>query len=202
MTDKKFGRVGLVARFKPVHIGHAALLESICEDAEEVIIGIGSSNKYNPRNPFTVEETKDMIELVVKPKFSNYKIIEVPDFGDGPKWKEYVAQSYGPLDYFVTDNNYVKTLLEKDYRMIEPHRVIPACKHAPICASMVREEMARYGDWKSLVPSAVAEYLGNNGLVERFRKEFGLQILAGLSAPRDYKRHEDFQTEIKNTKQQ
>lgn len=197
----KVARAGFVARFKPVHNGHLALLETICQEAEEVVIGIGSSNRYNMRNPFTPQESKEMIELVLRPRFSNYQIVEVPDFGDGQKWREYVLQLYGSIDLFVTDNGYVKGLLEKDYKIVEPYRMIPKEKHAPICASMVREEMAKFGNWKSLVPPAVAEYLEKNGLVERFRTEFGLQTLGSLTMQRDYGKHEDIQTEIDRTKQ-
>ena len=42
-----------------------------------------------------------------------------------------------------------------------------------------------YGEeWKNLVPPAVAAYLQDRGLVERFRREFGLATLA-LEAPID-----------------
>lgn len=55
---KKFRKLGAIGRFKPLHLGAAAMLEALCENAEEVVIGIGSSNKYNLRNPFTAEESR------------------------------------------------------------------------------------------------------------------------------------------------
>jgi nicotinamide-nucleotide adenylyltransferase len=47
---------------------------------------------------------------------------------------------------------------------------------------MVRRAMARGEDWRTLVPTAVARWLDERRLVERFRREFGLATLA-LEAP-------------------
>ena len=58
----KLGIAGIVARFKPVHKGHAAVLEALCERSEHVYIGIGSSNRYNLRNPFTKEEMDEALQ--------------------------------------------------------------------------------------------------------------------------------------------
>ena len=91
----KLGRVGVIGRFKPLHNGGALMLDAICENADHVVIGLGSSNKYNLRNPFTGDESAGMIEAYLSPRFSNYELIHVPDFGhiqefsDGKKWKEY-----------------------------------------------------------------------------------------------------------------
>ena len=52
---EKLGRVGFIGRFKPLHKAAAIVLEEICKRSDHVIIGIGSANKYNYRNPFTAE---------------------------------------------------------------------------------------------------------------------------------------------------
>lgn len=97
--QNNLGRVGVIGRFKPLHNGAAVLLESLCEKSDHVLIGIGSSNKYNIRNPFTSDETKDMIELFLKEKFTNYEIIKIPDFAhipgceNGQQWRKLKKQS-------------------------------------------------------------------------------------------------------------
>lgn len=185
--EKKYGRVGLVGRFKPLHNGAAALLESACEFSEYVVIGIGSSNKYNLRNPFTPEETKGMIDSFLSGKYSNYEVIFVPDFAhipefrDGQKWREYVNENFGKLDYFVSGNDFVRNLLKEDYEIIHPGDFVPKERHVLLRATKVRYEIAKHGEWKNLVPEKVADYLESNGLIERFRKEFGLQTLAEIS---------------------
>lgn len=202
------GRVGAVGRFKPLHKGGALMLETLCEQAAQAVIGIGSCNKYNLRNPFKTEEVREMINLVLAPKFNNYSLIEVPDFAqlpeysDGKKWKEYVLKYFGKLDYFVSGNDYIAGLLKNDYKIIHPASIIPPEKHLWVKGTMVRMEMAKFGDWQSLVTKEVADYLEKNDLVNRFRREFGLATLTSLSERadgKDYKSSENKLAEYRHT---
>ncbi|GEM_PF-48139 len=198
---KKLGRVGVIGRFKPLHNGSATMLETVCEQAEHVTIGIGSCNKYNARNPFTAEETREMINAYLSPRFSNYNFVEIPDYGhipefrDGRKWAGEVASRYGALDAFVTANGYVKELLEQGYTVINPaNELIPPENWVRLNATTVRMEMAKAGNWKALVPAAVADYMESHGLAERFRREFGLETIAQL-AGKDYRSPENVESE-------
>jgi nicotinamide-nucleotide adenylyltransferase len=177
MPNKKFSRIGMIARWKPVHLGHAAILQALCNNGAEAQIGVGSSNRYNARNPFTLEESSEMIRLVIA-EFSNYRIIPIPDLDDGPRWRVMVKELFGALDAFVTENPYVTNLLKDDYRIIRPVELIPPRERVPADGSGVRRAMARGEDWEALVPKAVAEYIKSNHLDVRFREEFGLQTLA------------------------
>ncbi|MFH1637088.1 MAG: hypothetical protein ABIB71_01550 [Candidatus Woesearchaeota archaeon] len=186
MASKKLGKVGVIGRWKPFHNGGATMLETLCEQAEHVFIGIGSCNKYNVRNPFTAEESKEMIDACLSKRFSNYSFVFVPDFAhvsefrDGQKWKEFVLSNYGKLDYFVSGNDYVTNLLKDDYKVMHPVKLIPEEKRVCVNGTQVRVEMAKGNAWKSLVPEEVVDYLEKNSLVERFRTEFGLETLARL----------------------
>ena len=171
----------MVARWKPVHLGHAAVLRDLCERAERALIGIGSANRYDARNPFTVDETADMIRLVLDGR-ENYQLVPVDDLGDGPRWRLQVLELFGVLDLFVTANPYVASLLGADYRVVRPLTLVAESDRVPVDGAMVRRELARGGDWRSLVPPEVARYLANRALDDRFRREFGLQTLA-LEAP-------------------
>jgi nicotinamide-nucleotide adenylyltransferase len=184
-AEKELGKAGAIGRFKPLHLGGAVLLETMCEKADHMIIGIGSSNQYNARNPFTAEETKDMIGLVL-PGFDNYGIIEVPDLFNEPKWIAQILALYGDLDAFVSGNEYVADLLKDHYRIVHPVEIVAPEKQTKIKATEVRYEMARGTDWERLVPEPVAEYIKQNGLDERFRREFGFETLDRL-AGQDYK---------------
>ncbi len=180
---KKMGIIGLVGRFRPLHKGGALLLEYACKNAKEVVIGIGSANKYDARNPFTPEETRGMIDSFLARRFNNYRTVFIPDYGhldskDGGKlWRDHVIREFGRLDAFLTGNAYVRELLENDYRILDPSKVIPKEKYKEIRATMVRVAMARKEPWIHLVPMKVANYLKKNSLAERFRKEFGKQTL-------------------------
>ena len=168
METKSLGRIAVIGRFKPLHIGGALMLEAICEKAEHAIIGIGSSNKYNVRNPFTAEESEKMAHAYLSPRFSNYETIHVPDFAhipeysNGQKWRKYVKDNFGDVDLFVSANDYVSELLKEDYNIVRPSTLIPPEKHIQIRATKVRVRMARFEEWNPLVPDTVVEYLENN----------------------------------------
>lgn len=194
-----FARVAMVARWKPVHVGQAAVLRALCRGAGEVWLGIGSSNRYNARNPFTLEETESMLRLaldgfdtaadgrVARSEYrdppptqpaENYKIVPVPDLDDGPRWRAVVKELFGELDAFVTDNPYVANLMKDDYRLLRPVDWLDPSEHLRIDGSTVRAMMARGERWQDWVPERVANYIQENKLDERFRREFGLETLA------------------------
>ena len=165
-------RVGMVARWKPVHLGHAAVLEALIQGAAHVVIGIGSSNRHDARNPFTAAESATMIRLVLGTR-DNYSLVEVPDLGNGPAWRQMVLDRMGPLDCFVTANAYVRSLLCDAWPVLHPAWLLPEGPRTHVDGSMVRRAMLEGGAWKAMVPPAVADYLDTHGLVERYQREFG-----------------------------
>lgn len=173
----KTTRIGMVARWRPVHLGQAAVLQALCNQAQHALIGIGSANRYNLRNPFTAEETMEMIRLVLDGR-DNYRLIPVPDLDDGPRWRKMILELFGPLDRFVTENPYVTNLMENDYKVIRPVSLVADEDKIPINGTMVRRAMAEGDGWQAMVPTAVADYITQNHLDQRFRREFGLQTLA------------------------
>ncbi|MCC7541571.1 MAG: hypothetical protein IT379_35460 [Deltaproteobacteria bacterium] len=165
-------RVAMIARWKPVHLGHAAVLEGLARAGRHVVVGIGSSNVYDARNPFTAGETRSMLALVLG-DLPHVEVREVPDLGHGPRWRAMVVDMLGPLDVFFTANAYVKSLLERDYRVVHPVHLVPPERRVRIDGTMVRRAMLAGEDWRSLVPPAVAEWLDAQGLVTRFLRELG-----------------------------
>jgi nicotinamide-nucleotide adenylyltransferase len=175
------GRLAMIARWKPVHVGHAVVLESLAESASEVVIGIGSANRYDVSNPFSASETADMIRAVLRGR-SNVEIVDVPDLGHGPRWRAMVVEMLGTLDLFVTANAYVRSLLSADYRVVHPVHFVAPDRRIAVDGTTVRKAMARGEEWRTLVPPSVARVLDDANLVERFRRDFGLATIA-LDAP-------------------
>ncbi len=165
-------RLGMVARWKPVHRGHEVVLKALLQRAEHVLVGLGSCNRYDSRNPFTAAESRAMIEGVTGAPH-HLTLFEVPDLGDGPRWREQILDLFGPLDFFATANPDVRDLLKADYQVVHPVHLLPPEQRVAVSGTMVREAMLAGGAWQDLVPDWVADYLETNGLVERFRREFG-----------------------------
>ena len=199
-TIKTLGNVGLIGRFKPLHNGGAVLLEAACKQAAYVTIGLGSVNKYNMRNPFTAEESEAMIHAFLGPKYKNYRIVKVPDFGhipeyaDGQKWKQTLKETFGELDFFISGNDYVRNLIKDTFKLLHPGEIIPRKEQIYLRATEVRVELAQGDQWKALVPQGVATFIEEKGLAERFRKEFGLATLTELIGT-NYQGHENARTE-------
>ncbi len=168
----RVARAGMVARWKPVHLGHAAVLEGLVAHADHVTIGVGSSNRHDVRSPFTYGETEEMLRLVL-PAGAAVTIVPVPDLGDGPRWAAMVRELFGPLDLFATANPWVRDLLAPHYPLVHPVFLVPEEKRVAVDGTMVREAMLRGAPWEHLVPPAVARFLVERGLVSRFVAEFG-----------------------------
>lgn len=177
----RFGRVGMVARWKPVHLGHAAVLRALCENADAVVIGVGSSNRHSLRSPFSYEETAEMITVVLAGR-KNFFLLPVPDLDDGPRWRLMVRELFGELDLFLTDNPYVAGLMKGLYEVARPVEIVLPEERVAVDGTQVRLEMARGGEWERLVPPEVAAVIREKKLDERFRKEFGLEALASSLA--------------------
>jgi nicotinamide-nucleotide adenylyltransferase len=172
-----------VARFKPVHLAHAAILDGLCERFDEVLVGLGSSNRYGPRNPFTVEETAGMVRRALGARAAQVRLVEVPDLGHGPRWRAMVLGLFGPLDLFVSANDYVRGLMAEVYPLAHTLDVIPPERRVRVDGETIRRAWARGEPWEHLVPPGVATYLDERGLPERFRREFGLVTLARAIGP-------------------
>lgn len=186
-------RIAMVARWKPVHLGHAAVLRGLSDAAEHALIGIGSSNQHNRDNPFSAAETADMIRRVLAGR-QNYSLFEVPDLGNGPKWRLMVRDLIedqlralgGSLGAFVTANDYVQALMQDLYPVIHPVHLVAPRDRTRLSGTDVRHAMLRGGeDWRALVPRCVADYLDEHHLVERFRREFPMpEAIHGIEPAR------------------
>jgi nicotinamide mononucleotide adenylyltransferase len=191
VTDHKpeYGLLGTIARFKPLHLGAAAMLDEMCSRANKVIIGIGSANKYNERNPFTAQETEGMLHAYLAPKYDNYNIVKIPDFAQDPayangdRWKEYMIDVFckqNAVDGFLCENDYVIQLLKNDMPIIRTLKFIPQEKQHHIRATQVRSAMALDQNWQQYVPQEIAAYITNNHLDIRYKEEFGMKNIRSL----------------------
>lgn len=75
-----------VGRFQPFHNGHLYSLEKCLEIAEQVIVGIGSSQESGTENnPWNYEARKAMVESLLGVS-RKVKIVAIPDVYDDKKW--------------------------------------------------------------------------------------------------------------------
>lgn len=171
--------LGLICRFQPVHLIHARLLEAAAARCDTLLVGVGSPDRGDLRNPFSYEERAEQLAAVLSGLQVEWRLIPVPDLGHGPRWSAQVEALFGSLERFVSANGYVRKLLEGRYRLVHPLELLGPRARAPISGSEVRRRMAEGDGWEPLVPSAVAQVLRAQGSVERFRRQHGLATLCG-----------------------
>lgn len=180
---KRWKSAGLIGRFRPLHKGAASMLEFACEQAGHVVIGIGSSNRNDVRNPFTYEEVEQMIHAYMKDRHDNYSIVPVRDFGpeegcfDDNRWIEEVKDTIANVEVILTGNPYVQATLENHYTIADPFESIPLERQFPTEGTRVRMRMAGEWRWENDVPEEVVQYIKENRLDERFRNEHGAETL-------------------------
>jgi len=174
---RKHDLIAILGRWQPAHLGHQSALLALCRQFGHVMIGIGSSNIQDFRNPFRLSEVEEMLRLSLA-GFSNFKLVPVPDVIDDQTWCQSISQTFGNLKHFVSANPFVKSLLHETYTISHPREFIPEDQMVAVSGTVVRRELARGGNWQSLVPKEVVHYIENNQLDERFRKQYGLQTLA------------------------
>ena len=105
----------LIGRFQPFHLGHLEAVNFALSKVEQLYIGIGSSNKSNqPRNPFTVEERKQMIlSSLDKNIIKRVSIYEIPDLDDHSKWVNSVDEIIPKYDIVFSSDDFTHSLYEK-----------------------------------------------------------------------------------------
>lgn len=168
------GNLFVPQRTQPPHIGHISMLEAACKSADEVIIGIGSANIINEKNPFYAIEREMMLRKSLEDKgLDNYRFVHMPDFNDDRDWLNYVLDNAG-LDSrtkVVSGNSWVEGVFgEKGYKVISPLDLIGE-PLIDISATRLRE-MIVTGDpeWEKYAATGTKYYFEKFGGKQRIEK--------------------------------
>lgn len=176
-------RAAMIARWKPVHLGHAVVLRTLSGICEELVIGLGSSNIVDARSPFSASESEEMIRRVLGAR-PGLSFQALPDLFDGPRWRAMVIEKLPSVDLLFTGNRYVRDLLKEHFHVLHPVQLLSEDQRVALTASQVRAAMGRGEDWRPLVPPEVATYLDTEGIAERVICRWGAALAdpeSGLS---------------------
>jgi nicotinamide-nucleotide adenylyltransferase len=157
-----------IGRFQPFHKGHLMLLQSISNQYDEIIIGIGSS-QYSSTidNPFSEDERKKMLaKSLDKVGINNYKIVLIPDIHNPPKWVSHVFSIVRDFDVVISNNSFTKQLFsEKGYFV----KRTPYFEKERYSGEEIRRRMINSEKWEDLVPKAVAKIIKEINGVQRLK---------------------------------
>jgi len=148
----------LIGRFQPFHLGHLEAVNFALSKVEQLYIGIGSSNKsHQLRNPFTVEERKQMIlssldENILK----RVSIYEIPDLDDHSKWVNSVNEIIPKYDIVFSNDDFTHSLYEKKEKEVIP---VVLKSRSNLSGTNIRKLIQTDGNWRDLVPNGTKNIL-------------------------------------------
>ncbi|MBS7624140.1 MAG: nicotinamide-nucleotide adenylyltransferase [Candidatus Bathyarchaeia archaeon] len=168
--SRRFFRALYVGRFQPFHLGHLEAVKYILNNAEEIIILVGSAQEsHTLENPFTAGERVYMIRLAlneigVNP--SKYYIIPVIDVNVHSLWVSHVC-SYTPKFDVVYSNEPLtrRLFIESGFRV----ESIPFFRREIYSATEIRRRILSDANWEELLPRSVAAYIREIGGIERLK---------------------------------
>jgi len=114
---KRFDKAVAIMRANPPHINHTGMLRELCDVSGFVNVNLGSSNKFNKKNPFKVQEREDMMRLALS-DYSNFEIFRLPDVGNDEEWFASLCKINSGFTQVMSNNDY-------DLRIYKAHQYTP-----------------------------------------------------------------------------
>jgi nicotinamide-nucleotide adenylyltransferase len=97
-TKKEKYKHGLtIGRFQPFHKGHRYLIRKMLNECDKITVLIGSSQEYDTeKNPFTLEDRKEMISNVFDTDIKNGRlsVSGIEDINDMERWADYTLSRF------------------------------------------------------------------------------------------------------------
>ena len=158
----------IIGRFQPFHNGHLKLIQSLIKEYDEIIIGIGSSQySYTMNNPFSAEERTKMIEQsLLDAKISNFRVVNIPDIHEYPKWVDHVLIIVSDFDVVISNNELTQELFSaKGFQV----KTTPLFQKKEWSGRKIRQRMYEGKTWKMFVPPSVYELITSIHGVQRIQ---------------------------------
>ena len=109
----------VLGRFQPFHNGHVFLIERALEMAGtdgNVIVAIGSAScQMEPRNPWTANERKQMVQSWSK----QVEVVLIDDINDPPNWVEHATKTHGEGILVTSDKPTAELYREAGWEVID-----------------------------------------------------------------------------------
>lgn len=165
MNGQKHYKLALfIGRFQPFHEGHLYSLRKAIGVAERVIIGIGSSNIQDRKNPWNFDSRKQMVQSVIKNLDwgrSIQAIWAVPDLYNSEQWGNMIVSRVRKEGVFesevvaVGNNEWTNRIMRmKKIDVVEPGLL----RRDELEGALIREFVENNDvSWKDRVPLPVIE---------------------------------------------
>jgi nicotinamide-nucleotide adenylyltransferase len=159
-----------IGRFQPFHLGHVSAVKDVLNEADELVIVIGSAQySHNLKDPFTAGERLVMVRKALEEDGiddSRFWIVPVPDVHLHVMWVS-ALKGYVPRFDVVYSNEPLtrRLFIEAGYQV----KLIHLHKREIYSSTLIRQKMLKGKDWEELVPKSVAAFLKEIDGVNRVR---------------------------------
>jgi len=159
----------VVGRFQPLHKGHMDVIRKCADDSEHLTIGIGSAQySHTPENPFTAGERYMMINKTLRDEgIDNYSIVPIEDLNRYPVWVSHVVSLVPPFKRVYSNNPLTRRLFQEAGFEV---RASPLYNREVFSGTEIRRRIVNNEEWRSLVPSPVADVIDAIDGVERLKQ--------------------------------
>ena len=159
-----------MGRFQPFHLGHLQAVRHILKKVDEIVIVIGSAQEsHTLENPFTGGERITMTRIALRDArldSDKYIVMPLPDSEFHKVWVAHLLSQTPEFHVGFTNEPLTGRLLKEAGYKVEK---IPMFQRSIYTATEVRRRMLNDGNWETLLPKKVADYLKKIGGVERMK---------------------------------
>lgn len=153
-------KIGIViGRFQPFHLGHKYLIDKALNICEKIIIGIGSSNIVDEKNPYSISKREKFIRHFIQKEGIEdriVKIVNLPDVPDDEEWFKIAQKETGKVDVEIGDNAWTNGIYES--HGISVVRIGFHKRHI-LEGTKIRHNMKERKPWKERVPEYLHKHL-------------------------------------------
>ena len=153
-------KIGLVVgRFQPFHKGHLYLIKKALNEADKIIIVIGSSNIHDENNPLSYRTRVEMIKKVIAEESLKDKVLKVipsPDDLSDDVWLEKLLKNAGKFDIAFGNNKWTNDILKKEGYKIANIRFLNRKIYQGV---FIRRLFKKGKDWEKRVPSYLVDFI-------------------------------------------
>jgi nicotinamide-nucleotide adenylyltransferase len=160
-----------IGRFQPYHNGHHTMVETIAQEVDELVLGIGSAgDSHTSRNPFTAGERIMMVTRAVREYEQDHDlvtyVVPIEDLNRNSVWASHVQSMSPHFDVAYSNNPLVIRLFEEAGIEVRQSRMFDRER---LEGSDIRDRMIEGEAWRGDVPDVVAETLDEINGVQRLR---------------------------------
>ncbi len=157
--SKKYRLGFIIGRFQPFHKGHKYLIEESLKLADKIIIGIGSANKSDEKNPWSWEERKKVIETFLQHEGLEKNVKDIIPLFDNPDddvWFQNLQKATGQFDVTIGNNPWNNGIIE---RHGIPAIAIGFKKRHVWEGVQIRQLMNKKEKWEDRVPDYLLSFI-------------------------------------------